>query len=90
MSNDMSRIYLAKVKPESDDFPMVLHSMLISYKNFFSQVLDTINKEIIIKPNILPTEFRNDGLGVTNPKLCAHVADYLKELGFKNENHLTK
>jgi len=84
MSNTRSRVHIAKVNPESNDLSIQLYSILNSYRESFCDGLDNnLKKEIIIKPNILPTELRNNGLGVTNPALCAHVADFLKDIGFK-------
>ena len=83
MLGNTSKVYIKEVNPESDKFSTFIHSGLSHFKDYFFQILKNHSSTIILKPNILPTEFMNNGLAVTNPKLCAYVSDYLKDLGFK-------
>ncbi len=82
MVNIQSKVYLGKVDPELKNLTTVIRSGLTIFRDFLLNIKKR-RSTIIIKPNILPTEFRNDGLGVTNPAVCAHLADYLLELGFE-------
>ncbi len=83
MLNNQSKVYIGKVNLESKDLSSVIKNALDTFNDYLIKILDEKSSNLILKPNILPTEFRNEGLGVTNPRLCACIADYLKDLGFK-------
>ena len=83
MNESQSRVYLGKVNPESDEFSDEIKSGLAYFKYSLIDIKDSFSDTIILKPNILPTDYRNNGLAVTNPILCAYIADYLKDLGFE-------
>ncbi len=83
MINQRAKVYLGKVNPDLETFPNEIKSGLNHFKEYLVEIKDSKSKTIILKPNILPTEFKNKGLAVTNPKICAYIADYLKDLGFK-------
>ena len=75
-------VYIGRIKSNCEN----LNNKITDSLSFFEDHLLSILKKsdsVILKPNILPTEFRNEGLGVTNPVICASVADFLLDLGFK-------
>ncbi|MHA1146830.1 MAG: DUF362 domain-containing protein [Promethearchaeota archaeon] len=78
----MSEVYIGKILKGDKDFSENISRGLLYFKDYLIS-LQKKSTTIIIKPNILPTEFRNNGLPVTNPKLCAAVAEGLLNLGFK-------
>lgn len=82
MVNNTSEVYINRVSESNGQYKATYESI-----SYFHTYLQTILKEksdtIILKPNILPTDYMNDGLAVTNPVVCAAAADFLKEIGFK-------
>ncbi|TFG18508.1 MAG: DUF362 domain-containing protein [Promethearchaeota archaeon] len=82
MPHERSEVYIGKISERDNNFFGEI-SMGLSFFNDYLLSLKRESETIIIKPNILPTEFRNNGLPVTNPKICAVVAEYLLSIGFK-------
>jgi len=82
MGNGNTNVYIGQTKSNYEDLSEVVSRGLSHFKDYFMIVLKK-SDTLILKPNILPTEYRNEGLGVTNPIVCASVADYLLNLGFK-------
>ena len=83
MVNDFSEVFLSNVKDEPKGPYNATIDGLIYFKNYLQTIKSEKSDTIILKPNILPTDYMNEGLPVTNPAVCAAAADYLKEIGFK-------
>jgi len=77
-----SDVFIEKINRIEKDFSRPIEKGLSYYREYLLS-LRKQSDTIILKPNILPTEFRNNGLPVTNPRLCAAVAEYLLKIGFK-------
>jgi uncharacterized protein (DUF362 family) len=83
MIEDNVKVYVGKVNPELETLSNEINSGLSYFKDYMVKIIKTKSKTVILKPNILPTKFINNGLAVTNPIICAKIADFLKEVGFK-------
>jgi uncharacterized protein (DUF362 family) len=83
MVNDFSEVFISKVKDEPNGAYNATIKTLKTFKSYLQLIKSEKSDIIILKPNILPTDYMNDGLAVTNPEVCAATADYLKMIGFK-------
>lgn len=81
--SEVSEVYLAKIESPIEDDDNTLRKMFKHYSNYFKEIYSQGFKTLVIKPNILPTEFIYEGLAVSNPKICINLAKFLKEFGFK-------
>jgi len=83
MFKEFSEVFVGKVEPlQNGPYNSTIKS-LDYFKNYLKSIKKEKSDTIILKPNILPTEYLNDGLPVTNPAVCAAAADFLKQIGFK-------
>jgi uncharacterized protein (DUF362 family) len=83
MFKEVSEVFIGRVEP----LPNGPYNSTIQSLSYFEDYLKSIKTEradtVILKPNILPTDYENEGLPVTNPAVCATAADILKKIGFK-------
>lgn len=83
MTDAKSLVFIGKEDGSSDHFHDLTQNTCLLFQGYLNQLKKIATGKIMIKPNILPTEFRNNGLAVTNPKICAALAFQLKNLGFQ-------